>query len=467
MATRRELPADVASALDRVPQARDRFFALPADQQAAWLSWVDRARGRRGRAARIDDMIRRLGPGAVAEEELVEPAGPPPERYWWLWLLLLLLLVIGGLLAWYFLSRDNDKATVPNVIGLREDAAAARIHDRGLDVLPHTGASDRPPNVVFGEKPGPGTQLGKGQTVTIFISSGRHSVPDVSGLPLAQAQSQLTAAGFKAEVKRVASSRPKDIVVDQEPVAGVTAVSGTTVKLSVSSGAKPVVVPRVVGKTQGDAVATLTKIGLKPVLQNVPSSKPSGMVVGQKPPAGKEVEKGAKVTVNVSTGTASTPTATTPTFTATTAPSPTVTTPTAGAVRVPRVVGLAQTPALRQLNVLGLRPTVLYVTSSQPANRVIGQSPAAATTLRKGSRVRVRVSAGPNPQPATSVPNVVGQDQATAAETLRNAGFKVAVLTRPTSNQSTDGLVVEQQPSAGTSVPGGVQVTIFIGRFTG
>jgi beta-lactam-binding protein with PASTA domain len=467
MATRRELPADVASALDRVPQARDRFFALPADQQAAWLSWVDRARGRRGRAARIDDMIGRLGPGAVAEEELVEPAGPPPERYWWLWLLLLLLLVIGGLLAWSFLSRDNDKATVPNVIGLREDAAAARIHDRGLDVLPHTGASDRPPNVVFGEKPGPGTQLGKGQTVTIFISSGRHSVPDVSGLPLAQAQSQLTAAGFKAEVKRVASSRPKDIVVDQEPVAGVTAVSGTTVKLSVSSGAKPVVVPRVVGKTQGDAVATLTKIGLKPVLQNVPSGKPSGMVVGQKPPAGKEVDKGAKVTVNVSTGTASTPTATTPTFTATTAPSPTVTTPTAGAVRVPRVVGLAQTPALRQLNVLGLRPTVLYVPSSQPANRVIGQSPAAATTLRKGSRVRVRVSAGPNPQPATSVPNVVGQDQATAAETLRNAGFKVAVLNRPTSNQDKDGLVVEQQPPAGTNVPGGVQVAIFIGRFTG
>jgi serine/threonine-protein kinase len=289
----------------------------------------------------------------------------------------------------------------------------------------------------------------------------------VNGLPLAQAQSQLTAAGFKAEVKRVASSRPKDIVVDQEPVAGVTAVSGTTVKLSVSSGAKPVVVPRVVGQTQGDAVATLTKLGLKPVLQNVPSGKPSGMVVGQKPPAGKEVDKGEKVTINVSTGTASTPTATTPTFTATTSPSPTVTTPTPGAVRVPRVVGLAQTPALRQLNVLGLRPTVVYVTSSQPANRVIGQSPAAATMLRKGSRVRMRVSAGPNPQPATSVPNVVGQDQATAAETLRNAGFKVAVLNRPTTNQSKDGLVVEQQPSAGTSIPGGVQVTIFIGRFTG
>jgi hypothetical protein len=159
MAVRVELPADVAAGLDRVPKAHERFFALPAERQDAWLSWIDRARGARGREARIDDMIRRLGPpGAVAEEEVVEPAGPPPERYWWLWLLLLLLLLIGGLLAWYFLTRGSDKATVPNVIGLRADAAAARIHDKGLDVSPRTGASDRPPNIVFGEKPGPASR---------------------------------------------------------------------------------------------------------------------------------------------------------------------------------------------------------------------------------------------------------------------------------------------------------------------
>jgi hypothetical protein len=128
MATRRQLPADVAAALDGVPAARDRFAALPADQQAAWLAWIDRARGRRGRAARIDELTRRLVPRTgAAEEEVVEPAGPPPERYWWLWLLLLLLLVIGGLLAWYFLSRGDDKTTVPNVIGLREQQAAIRL----------------------------------------------------------------------------------------------------------------------------------------------------------------------------------------------------------------------------------------------------------------------------------------------------------------------------------------------------
>src|SRR3954469_24115018 len=148
MATRRELPADVAAALDRVPEARDRFAALPGDRQADWLSWIDRGRGGRGRASRIDEMVRRLLPSAATEEEVAEPVGPPPERYWWLWLLLLLLLVLGGLLAWYFLSRGNDKAVVPNVIGLREQQAAIRIHDRGLDVLPRTASSTRPSGVV-------------------------------------------------------------------------------------------------------------------------------------------------------------------------------------------------------------------------------------------------------------------------------------------------------------------------------
>jgi beta-lactam-binding protein with PASTA domain len=457
VATRRELPADVAAALDRVPEAGSRFAALPADRQTAWIDWIDRARGRRARVGRIDEMVRRLLPSAaVAEEEVAGPVGPPPERYWWLWLLLLLLLVAGGLLAWYFLSRGDDKAVVPNVIGLREQQAQIRIQDRGLEALSRSDKSDRPTGVVFAEKPGAGTQLGKGQTVTIFVSSGRLAVPDVTALPLAEAQQKLQARGFKAEVKRVASTKPKGIVLEQDPAAGVTAVRGTTVTLSVSSGAKPVVVPRVVGQTQGAAVQALTALGLKPVLQNVPSDQPAGTVVGQKPPAGKEIDKGAEVTVNVSTGTGQSTTTTTAATTTNAAP-----------VRVPRVVGLAQTPALRSLNVLGLLPTVFYVSSSQPASRVVSQSPKSGTSLRPGARVRVNVSTGPNPQPNTVVPDVVGQDQATAAQTLRDAGFKVAVLNRPTADESKDGLVVEQQPRATSSIPAGSQVTIFIGRFSG
>jgi beta-lactam-binding protein with PASTA domain len=324
MAYRHELPPDVASALDRYPEARDRFETLPPDRQAEWLDWIDRATDRDDRAARRDELVRRMLPAEAAEtEEMVAPAAqPPPERRWWLWLLLLLLLVVGGLLAWYFLTRGNDKAIVPNVIGLKEDVAAQRIHDAGLDAVPRTGPSNRPPGVVFAQSPGAGTQLDDGQNVTISISSGRQAVPNVVGLQEQQAVQQLQNAGLKAEVRRVASSRPKGTVLTQDPAGGVVAATGTTVTLTVSNGIKPVVVPSVVGQTQGAAVNTLTGLGLKATLNNVPSSRPVGTVVAQKPPSGKEVPKGSTVTLNVSTGTGgggatSTPTTTT-TFTTTT-----------------------------------------------------------------------------------------------------------------------------------------------------
>jgi beta-lactam-binding protein with PASTA domain len=369
------------------------------------------------------------------------------------------VVVAAGLLILWLLSRGNDKSTVPDVIGLKSTVAAQRIHDANLKAAPLTGQSKRPPDVVFAQAPGAGTQLGHDQTVTISISSGQIPVPNVTSQEVQQAQTTLTGAGFKTQVTHVASSRPKDIVITQTPAAGVTAVSGTTVKLTVSSGAKPVVVPQVVGQSQGSAVTALTGAGLKPILHNVGSSKPAGTVVAQKPPAGKQVDRGSKVTLNVSTGTASTTTV----AGTTTAPAP-VPTPAAN-VKVPRVTGLAQTPALRQLNTLGLHPQVVYRKSSQPADRVLQQAPAAGTTTRRDSKVSLVVSAGPDPQSTTPVPNVVGQDQATAADNLRSAGFKVVVLNRPVTNSTEDGVVVDEQPLGGSGIPGGSQVTIFVGRF--
>ena len=410
---------------------------------------------------------RREPPDATTtEEEVVRPAGPPPERHWWIWLLLLLLVVVGGLVIWWLLSRGNDKSTVPNVIGLKSQVAAQKIHDEDLKVSPVTGQSKRPPDVVFAQAPGAGTQLDNGQTVTIHISSGQVPVPNVTDVPVQQAQTQLTNAGFQSSVTRVASSRPKDIVITQDPAAGVTAVSGTTIKLTVSSGKKPVVVPQVVGQTQGSAVNKLTGVGLKAALHNVGSAKPAGIVVAQNPPAGKEVDKGSKVTLNVSTGTPSTTTVSTTTTNRTTTTVPATTT-TAASVRMPRVTGLGQTLALRRLNVRGLRPQVVYKKSEKPANRVLQQSPSEGSSLKRNSPVSLVVSAGPNPQPTTPVPNVVGQEQATAANNLKSAGFKVLVLNRPVTNQSKEGTVVDEQPRGGSGIPSGSQVTIFVGRFAG
>ena len=74
---------------------------------------------------------------------------------------------------------------------------------------------------------------------------------------------------------------------------------------------------------------------------------------------------------------------------------------------------------------------------------------------------------GPNPATPATVPNVVGQDQTAAATALRQAGFKVLVLFRKTADQTKDGLVVDEQPSPGASIPQGSTVAIIVGRFSG
>jgi serine/threonine-protein kinase len=124
------------------------------------------------------------------------------------------------------------------------------------------------------------------------------------------------------------------------------------------------------------------------------------------------------------------------------------------------------TSGLRRLNTAGLRPVVRYVASTQRAGLIVAQSPSSGSA-RSGSRVRVSVSEGPNPATPASVPNVIGQDQATAATTLRQAGFKVLVLFRKTTNQSQDGVVIDEQPRPGSRIPTGSYVAIVVGRFSG
>jgi beta-lactam-binding protein with PASTA domain len=465
MAAVRDLPDDFAAALDRVPEARDRFLAMPADRQAQWVDWIERARGRQ-RGARIDEAIDRLLPASVAAEDEVTEALPPPrEHNWWIWLLLLLLLVVAGLLLWYFLARGGGKRTVPDVVGLTSSAAAHRLQDKDLQAVPNTSPSTRPVGIVFAQRPGAGAQVDKGSNVTILISGGlaRKPVPNVTDLPVAQAQQQLTTAGFKTTIKHVSSARKSGVVTAQDPAPGVTAVKGANVTLSVSSGQQPITVPSLVGSQQGAAVTKLTKLGLRPQLQNVASSRPAGQVVAQKPPAGEQVDKGSTVVLNVSSGTAggTTTTQTATTETTTTAGGGAGSTA-AGDVSVPAVRGLAVTAGLRRVNTAGLRPVVRYVPSSSRGGIIVSQSPTG--TAARGSRVQIGVSEGPNPGAATSVPDVLGQDQAAAAQTVRQANFKIVVLSRKTTDASKNGVVIDQQPAAGASIPTGSYVAIFVGR---
>jgi beta-lactam-binding protein with PASTA domain len=385
----------------------------------------------------------------VVEEEVVPPKRPPRI---WPWLLALLLIVLGGLAAYLLIVKDDEKTVVPKVVGLTESQARARLAEEELEMDVDRRPSDKQAGVVFAQSPGAGVQLNEGQTVEVLVSSGltQVAVPNVIGLKEAEAVERLETAKFEVKVERVFAAAPKGEVVDQQPRSGEQVATGSVITLKVSKGPNTKPVPDVIGLQEDEAIAKLRDSGFEPRVFDVPAADPAGTVVAQEPQPGAQAPPDSSVRINVSTGeptgeTTERPGTTTPTTTGT------------AQVTVPRVVGLAQTPALRRLRAAGLRGVVAYRTSDQPRGRVIEQSPAAAARANRNAQVRI-VVAIPQGAEELEVPDVRDQDEDSARQTLEDLGFRVEII------RTGEGDTVEnQQPAPGVTSARGMVVTLFVG----
>jgi beta-lactam-binding protein with PASTA domain len=392
----------------------------------------------------------------MREEVVTEEISTPPRQpRIWPWLLALLLLVLAGLGAWWFLVREDDKTTMPRVVGMSEAAARARIADAELEADVDRRAGAQPAGTVFAQTPGAGTQLDTGERVEIAVSTGPVLVvvPDVRGQPEQEAVQAVERARLRAEVRRIFAGAEEGSVVDQSPGAGGRARTGSVVELAVSKGRNVAAVPHVVGLPEERAVATLRSAGFEARIFDVPSAEDEGTVVGQAPAEGVEARRGSRVRINVSSGE--------PTGETTARPPP----PAPERSGVPTLVGLRQAPALRRLDAAGYRASVAFVESTRPLGTVLAQSPAPGAQAPRGTRVSIRVSAGG--RPLSRVPDVSGLDEQAATEAIRAAGFQVLSLERSTTDASRDALVVEQQPPGGRRAPEGGVIAIYVGRFGG
>ncbi len=128
------------------------------------------------------------------------------------------------------------------------------------------------------------------------------TVPDVVGLTSEEAQAKLAEANFTPIVEKVDSSESKNTVIAQTPGAGAGLQLGAAVTIQVSkANVEPVIVPRVVGMTQSQAVDTLKGAGLlaKVVSTDAPDPSQAGLVLSQTPIGNKEVDSGTTVTITV------------------------------------------------------------------------------------------------------------------------------------------------------------------------
>ena len=72
------------------------------------------------------------------------------------------------------------------------------------------------------------------------------------------------------------------------------------------------------------------------------------------------------------------------------------------------------------------------------------------------------MSAGAQPSTSVDVPDVTGEDAATAEGDLRSAGFTVVQAQWPVSDASLDGTVVYETPSSAQQAPRGAAIVIYV-----
>ncbi|MDT0381041.1 Stk1 family PASTA domain-containing Ser/Thr kinase [Streptomyces sp. DSM 42041] len=195
--------------------------------------------------------------------------------------------------------------------------------------------------------------------------------------------------------------------------------------------------PSVLSLTEGDARAKLRDAGLEVRVERDHSlTVDRGRVMESDPSPGERIRRNGAVTVVVSRG-------------------PEV-------VKVPDLSGTPLDDARRELKGLGLEPGLVIRRFDEEVAQgaVVSTEPAAGTESRTGSAVRLTVSKGRE----IEVPDVSGQDVASARETLREAGLDVRIAPERVFSEEEKGTIAVQSPEPGAVRGGGETVTLTVSK---
>ena len=204
-------------------------------------------------------------------------------------------------------------------------------------------------------------------------------------------------------------------------------------------GGGGVTVPTLSGLTEEQAKTALEAEGLAlgEIATENSDTVELGLIISQDPPAGDEVEEGAAINIVVSAGIAQ--------------------------VTVPDLTNMPEATAIEALRSTG---DLEYDKTTDENNKdiakglVIRTEPAMGTTVPKGTRVILFVSAGVE---QVKVPSVVGQAQAQAKATLEAVSLVVSVV-EEFSDTVAKGTVISQDPSANVVLEAGSTVTIKVSK---
>lgn len=209
-----------------------------------------------------------------------------------------------------------DLNNLDSLTGLRKESALGVIADLGLGApnITYGRTDDFSVDMVYAVDKGDKEKIFPGDVITIFVSLGAKTMPNVVSQKRADAEKVLTEKGisYKNGEAMYDEIVPAGVIVTQSIPAGTNLQGGETVILCESLGKKPTVtVPNLLGKQLSEAKSILEKAGLTyDIVEEYSEDKASGMVMEQLPKANNEVKPSSKVTLSVSKGKKPTPTPT-------------------------------------------------------------------------------------------------------------------------------------------------------------
>jgi beta-lactam-binding protein with PASTA domain len=235
------------------------------------------------------------------------------DRLRWAGRLFLLLFILGSAA---FLSAitamrfaiEGRIVKMPDLIGQSLAGAQAELGRKklGIVVADHV-YSPLPADAVVRQSPPPQTQVKVGQRAQVVLSLGpqKMRVPSLIDRSLPAARLQLLSVGLQlGEVSYIyASGEPADLILQQDPLPGVSGLSSPRVSVLVSLGSPPpaFVMPDFSGLLIGQVEQRLVAAGLgRPSVVMVPNAGALvGSIVAQSPAAGSLVDPSTPVELSV------------------------------------------------------------------------------------------------------------------------------------------------------------------------
>ncbi|HBG21962.1 MAG TPA: hypothetical protein DDW83_01760, partial [Peptococcaceae bacterium] len=202
------------------------------------------------------------------------------------------------------------------------------------------------------------------------------AVPDVIGQTEVEAAEKLKAEGFEVEVNEIFDQgKEVDVVVQQDPVAGMEVKKGRQVSIWVNKGPSSVWLPDFTGATEREARLALEgRDFLVKINRENHDSISEGLVIRQSPEGDQNQPKGTEVTLVVSQG------------------------PVIRDVYVPALKGLNAEQAKDALGAVGLSlGEIKEEASSEKKGVIINQSVDPGSSMKKGGKIDVVISSGEPP----------------------------------------------------------------------